>query len=536
MCLQNVAVKERFDLNNPFAQQAQYQGVFSVNSGTIEWYNSLYHPPLLGAHMADNLIQKPGENTWYVKLAVPRDVQRKLGVKVLVQSLKTGLRKEAMDRRLPILAAWKARIKSAREGIPLPEGWQDDISSLSAGLGQMFENQKLALVGVAAPPLPPIDPAIEARMKGNPRFVAAFEAFVKEHLKDGLAGKVRLIDEMGKSFQSTIPKLLTSRFNLSADQRVEVNEVLANPTSLKARTPITPARIKAFREFREARSTNKKHIDQQVGKMERLSKFLKDKGLPLNFDAVDEWLKSMDRAPATLGQHLMAGTAFWKWATKYDAALRDEYKDKVNPFIGHDLPQGGGAETAGQKREMYTRDDTLKLHQAALDNKDKPLADLISFGWYTGGRIEELCLLNKDSVITVEGIRCFDFPKSKSNASKRVVPIHPSLLPIVDRLCADTTDTFLIPTESADKYGKRSHAISKAFGRLRKAAGFSTLHVFHSFRHTVVTGLVRADVPTPLAKELVGHREGSVTHDVYSKGASTAQKLAAISKLPALHE
>ena len=37
-----------------------------------------------------------------------------------------------------------------------------------------------------------------------------------------------------------------------------------------------------------------------------------------------------------------------------------------------------------------------------------------------------------------------------------------------------------------------------------------------------------------LAKELVGHETGSVTHDVYSKGASTKQKLAAISKLPSL--
>ncbi|MNY56412.1 Phage integrase family protein [compost metagenome] len=114
------------------------------------------------------------------------------------------------------------------------------------------------------------------------------------------------------------------------------------------------------------------------------------------------------------------------------------------------------------------------------------------------------------------------------------MPIHPSMLLTIDRLCEDSTDTFLIPAESADKYGKRSHAISKAFGRLRTAAGFSKLHVFHSFRHTVVTELIRADVPDALAKELVGHETGSVTHDVYSKGASTAQKLAAISKLPSL--
>jgi integrase len=484
--------------------------------------------------MTDNLIQKKGESTWYVRLAVPADVQRKLGVKVLTLSLKTGLRKEALDRRLPILAAWKSRIKAAREGIPLPEGWQDDVISLHTDLGQMFENQKLSLVGVAAARPPTVDPMIEARMRSNPRFVAAFEAFVKEHLKDGLAGEVRLMDELAKDFQSMIPTLLTTRFNLPDGQQKEVSAVLSDPANHKARSPITTVRLKTYREFRGSRGGDPKHVDQQVGKMERLSAFLKKEGLVLNFDTVDVWLKSLDRAPATLGQYLMAGTAFWKWAMKYDPEWRREYKDKVNPFVGHELPQGGGSETAGLDRKIYTRDETLKLYKAALDNGDRPLADLIALGWYTGARIEELCQLNKVSVITVDGIRCFDFPKSKSPASKRVMPIHPSFLPTVERLLKDSSDTFLIPTESANHYGNRSHAISKAFGRLRTAAGFSKLHVFHSFRHTVVTGLIRADVPDALAKELVGHATGSVTHDIYSKGASTAQKLTAISKLPTL--
>lgn len=485
--------------------------------------------------MADNLIQKKGESTWYVRLAVPADVQSKLKTKVLVQSLKTGLRKEAMERRLPILTEWKQRIRTAREGIPLPEGWQDEIISLHDEIEGMFQNVKLGLVGIEAPPPPEVDPVIEARMRNNPKLVAAFQGLVQDHLKDGLAGKVRLIDEMSKGFQSMIPKLYTRSFNLPITQQAEVNAVLLHPNQHKSKSPITSARIKAYREFRESRGGAAKHVDQQVGKMERLSEFLKKEGHPLNFDTVDNWLKSLDRAPKTLSQYLMAGTAFWKWATKYDATWREEYKDKVNPFTGHELPQGGGSETAGKEREIYTQADTLKLHRAALDNGDKPLADLITLGWYTGARIEELCRLNKDSVIAVDGIRCFDFPKSKSKASQRVVPIHPKLLPTIERLIEETKDGFLIPTSSHDHYGKRSHAISKAFGRLRTATGFSKLHVFHSFRHTVVTALIRADVTDALAKELVGHETGSVTHDVYSKGASTAQKLAAIKKLAVIN-
>lgn len=485
--------------------------------------------------MADNLIQKKGESTWYVKLAVPVDVRKAIGGKsTLTQSLKTGLRSEAMTRRLSILAGWKAAIAAAREKRALPEDWQEGVISQLEQLDQIALEQKRKLIGETVPDLPPHDPEMLAKMEADPNIVALATKLVTDKMKNGLAGQIQFEEKLAHLFKRLVPAQLVKNYQLTSTQRTELEALTGNPSNYKPASPITTARLKTYREFRESRGGAAKHVDQQVGKMERLSAFLKKEGVPINFDTVDNWLKSLNRAPNTLSQYLMAGTAFWKWAMKYDAAWREEYKDKVNPFVGHELPQGGGSETAGQDREIYTRTDTLKLHQAALDNGDKPLADLIALGWYTGARIEELCRLNKDNVVTVDGIRCFDFPRSKSKASKRVVPIHPSLLLTIDRLSEDSTDTFLIPTSSHDHYGKRSHAISKAFGRLRTAAGFSRLHVFHSFRHTVVTELIRADVPDALAKELVGHETGSVTHDVYSKGASAVQKLAAISKLPTL--
>lgn len=498
--------------------------------------------------MADNLIQKKGESTWYVRLAVPVDVQKAIGCKVLTQSLKTGLRKEAMDARLPYLTQWKAEFAAARAEAQIrKENWRPELAAWGHELDQHIGARFMDVAKRSSKRINELTPEENATGKQK----ALEDVYQSAHRLEalGVPGVVALLErsraqmppsaiERVQHSADVMRELMTlttaSHYDLSPTETAEAKAIALDPTVHKPKSPITPARLKTYREFRESRGGAPKHVDQQVGKMERLSDFLKEVGLPLNFDTVDEWLKSLDRAPATLGQYLMAGTAFWKWATKYDAAWREEYKDKVNPFVGHDLPQGGGSETAGQDREIYTRDDTLKLHQAALDNDDKPLADLIALGWYTGARIEELCRLNIDSLITVDGIRCFDFPRSKNKASKRVVPIHPSLLSTVDRLSKDTTDTFLIPTSSHDHYGKRSHAISKAFGRLRTAAGFSRLHVFHSYRHTVVTGLVRADVPDALAKELVGHDNKSVTHSVYSKGATTAQKLAAISKLPSL--
>ncbi|AVH37528.1 integrase [Pseudomonas monteilii] len=456
--------------------------------------------------MSDNLIQKKGESTWYVRLAIPADVQKALGCKVRVQSLKTGLRKVAMEARLPYLTQWKAEIAAARAQIQhRKENWRAEVALMGSTL-EKLTHKKLQIL-----------------MKGPSAELPLAVSDFTQKLERGRA------DTANKA---------TDTYGLTPTEAVEAEALLRTPTAytdtVKPKPPITTARLKAFREFRASRGGKEKHVDQQVSKLKALSDFLKQEAVTINFDTVDQWLKSLNRAPATLSQYLMAGTAFWKWAMKYDAGWRNEYKDKMNPFTGHELPQGGGAETAGQDREIFTRDDALKLHEAALKKKDQPLADLILMGWYTGGRIEELCRFTKDSVITVDGIPCFDFPRSKSKASKRVVPVHPSLLPTINRLIKDSTDTFLIPTSSHDHYGKRSHAISKAFGRLRTAAGFSKLHVFHSLRHTVVTELIRADVPDALVKELAGHETGSVTHDVYSKGASAAQKLEAISKLPTL--
>ncbi|HGP3125461.1 TPA: DUF6538 domain-containing protein [Pseudomonas aeruginosa] len=102
--------------------------------------------------MAHNLELQGG--TYHVRLAVPADVRQAFGGrKVLSQSLKTGVHREAMERRLPILAAWKAQIKLAREGIPPPEGWQDKIYAVVTALDERKRSRKLAIVGEKVPHL-----------------------------------------------------------------------------------------------------------------------------------------------------------------------------------------------------------------------------------------------------------------------------------------------------------------------------------------------------------------------------------------------
>lgn len=489
--------------------------------------------------MPDNLIQKKGESTWYVRLAVPADVRATMGGKtVLIRSLQTGLRSEAMERRLSVLAEWKAQIAQARgKRAARGDAWKEPVANVAHGFAQATRKLKTDVALGEADEATTFDPEeVEALYRGlfddSPEGKQRREKADRIYAMTGMDGEVANIDFATEMAQQLMAKVFGVTQGLSPAEETETLQILAAPDAHKPKSPITPARLKAFREFRESRGGAAKHVDQQVGRMERLSKFLKEESLPLEFDSVDAWIKSLDRAPATLSQHLMSGTAFWKWAIRYDAAWRVEYKDKADPFKGHELPRGGGRETAGEKREIYTTAELERLHNAALDAGNTSLADLILLGAYTGSRIEQLCALKTEHIIEEEGVLSFNFLKGKNKAARRIVPVHPALKPIVKRLAGDSVDGFLIPTSTENRYQKRSHALSKAFGLLKTKQGFGPLHVFHSMRNTVITALLRADVPDFIVQEIVGHMNGSETHDTYSKGASPKQKLAAIKKLP----
>jgi integrase len=223
---------------------------------------------------------------------------------------------------------------------------------------------------------------------------------------------------------------------------------------------------------------------------------------------------------------------FWQWAMMYEPQWRQNHKGHMNPFEKHNLPTLKGKAKLEVKRKAFTLEEIGALHAAAKEQGLDTLADLILLGSYTGARIEELCQLRTENLITAEGVKMFDITDSKTVAGIRKVPVHPQLKGLINRLTKSSTDGFLVRTDSRNKYGIRSDALSKAFGRLKTAKGFDRTHVFHSIRATVITQLVRADVPDRLIKELVGHETGTVTFDVYSNGSSPKQKLAALSKLP----
>ncbi|WP_130930669.1 tyrosine-type recombinase/integrase [Pseudomonas sp. Sample_24] len=484
--------------------------------------------------MADHLIKKKNEENWYVRLKVPSDVVSKIGRSVFIRSLKTTSHREALHASHAYLAAWRAQIAAARGQRTLPSDWQENAIRLTLALDEMNKQKKRAAIGEPyTGPKRDVE-RLEAFMLADPDFLKGVQAILPPTTGNELQDKLNAYNVVTEFLKDVLHDVYTEGFNINDEQSRELVEIIASPTTHRHEPAITEARLEAFQKHRKAQHIDQKTIDQQESKLRKLAAFLKQSQNHLSSESVGEWLNGLELASKTLTQYLLAGSMFWKWAIRYDAPWRSEFKDRANPFENHDLPKVRGKARADARRKDYTIAELAKLLEAARHRNLNPLADLITLASLTGARIEELCKLRVENLLTAEGVEFFDITDSKTAAGIRRVPIHPSLKATVKRLATDTKDGYLIPSSSRNKYGKRSDALSKAFGRLKTDLGFGTSHVFHSIRITVITQLLRQDVPGPIIAQLVGHETGLVTFDIYSKGASPVQMLAAISKLPSI--
>jgi integrase len=132
----------------------------------------------------------------------------------------------------------------------------------------------------------------------------------------------------------------------------------------------------------------------------------------------------------------------------------------------------------------------------------------------------ETCEIERTDVEKREDGYWFNLGEGKTEAAERSVPIHPSIVPIIERRLKTTNDRYLIANlvrGGRDK--RRGHHVSKAFGRFRKYAGVTEKgQVFHALRNTFIACVEGHGVPESTAKLLVGHAKASMTYGHYSNG------------------
>jgi integrase len=501
--------------------------------------------------MADHIFRKKDEHTWYVRLDVPKDVRRALGNRtVLTQSLKTGMRSEAMVRRLPILAQWKADIDAARAAkgssgdewrLFQHEIGKDLQQKQNDGVAQLLIPPNLDIVPVRPDTSSFLEKLLELAKGMEEIGQHALAARMTDHVKkfnlarekgitagDGIVLHHNLLSIEGDAYAAFAAYM----YNLSDAEHQEAQAIARNPTIYKPRSPISSSMIEAWAKHLVTQIESEKTRDSHKARVEKISKFLTTEGAPLTFDTIHNFVKKQGGARQTLLNYLWSGRDFWKWAIKYNAQFRDQFTGQQCPFDGHDLPRTG--KEAGESYVPFTRKEVEDLHKKAREGGKDDLANLIVFGAYTGARIEEIGRIEPgDTIFDKNGEPIgFHIPKAKSVAGVRDVPLHPSLIPLYKHLCtqAPANDGYLFKG-GRNKYGIRLDRLSKQFGRMKTKAEFSELHVFHSIRHTVTTELHRAGVGLEVLPYIVGHENKSFTLSVYSAGCSFEQKQEAINHL-----
>lgn len=270
-----------------------------------------------------------------------------------------------------------------------------------------------------------------------------------------------------------------------------------------------------------------KTIDQQYRDMVRMADYFVNLE-SLKPQKVKAWTDKMLKEKATSATFARIGggcRSFWAYLQQSGTVSMIE----PDPFEGSFklALKMAVKNTTGRTGSSYSQDDMTKIYTAAQATGDQPLTDLIALGAYTGARIEELGRLTKETC--QDGV--FTIRKSKTDAGVREIPIHPVVAPLVARMLKASTDGYLVPSSTDNKYGERASALGKKYGKLKTSLGFGSNLVFHSTRNTLITLMERAGVSEGIAADIVGHEKKTITFGLYSSGSEQAQKLAAISKV-----
>ncbi len=334
--------------------------------------------------MATHLVQKSGESTWYVRMAVPADVRHAFGGRTkLIKTTGTTNKAEATDRRHMILAQWKADIAAAREQ-KLNAGDQWKVAQHQVGL--TIQSQRAEAANLLFTPIdlnsPPPEPP-----KRSGTLIQDCRRMAQELRADGFNEFADRLSNHANNFAAAIEKGMTSsvamelqndllairadgeafikayEYNLSDTEYKEAKAIAHNPTVYKPVSPITDGRLDKFRAQRVKDGIAEKTIDQQESKLRKLSDYLRDQGKPLTNETIAAWLESLNITSKTKTQYLLAGSTFWQWGIKHDAHWKEMHQGHDNPFKDQALPKLSGKAKVAAARKAFTEEQIESLNR-----------------------------------------------------------------------------------------------------------------------------------------------------------------------------
>lgn len=224
-----------------------------------------------------------------------------------------------------------------------------------------------------------------------------------------------------------------------------------------------------------------------------------------------------------------------------------------NPFEGMKLAESKGKKRLGfDKLQVRSMIAETEKGEAGLCSTDLTYwSTLIAV--FTGARLNEIASLMPEDIKfdDVSQIYYFDITDDeeakkdlKTNASRRIVPIHPYLLKagflrFVERRIIENAGsdyTRLLPDLTYSVKHGWGRKITRWFNTtfLPKLGLKTKKLTLHSLRHSFITSLSVAGIDSVTIKSLVGHEQGTVTAGIYTHfGVEHLPQFAdSIAKLP----
>jgi integrase len=225
------------------------------------------------------------------------------------------------------------------------------------------------------------------------------------------------------------------------------------------------------------------------------------------------------------------------------AASRGRFEG-ANVFEKMGLKKDGKSYVPFEDAEVKAFFDATPVEvKPAQHSPQTALPWIVRIAAYTGARLEEITQLKKTD-ISMEGLNggsklCFHMHEEdennhlKNSASTRIVPVH-------SRLCEMGFEKYfkglpagsmlfpgLTRRESRDnKIGGRS---GELFRKLGIKLGITKKgKCFHSWRHSAIGAMRRADISLDDREAVCGHTSGRVNNDVYTTGPGLVKLTAAV--------
>lgn len=156
-------------------------------------------------------------------------------------------------------------------------------------------------------------------------------------------------------------------------------------------------------------------------------------------------------------------------------------------------------------KTIYSKDEI----QTLWDHREDPHVDMVLIFLYTGLRITEAYEMRRENVHLDER---YMIGGVKTKAGKnRIIPIHPYIFPLVEKLYNSSDGEYLFPRVEGHS----------SFSYFRKdfnegASVLETRHTPHECRHTFRTALDETQASRVSINKIMGHSAGDVGEDVYT--------------------